>query len=39
LFEALADAELEIHTSADVNVILADTILCSRLEVESGGEA
>lgn len=33
LFEALPEAELEIHTGTTVGSILADKILCSRLQV------
>jgi hypothetical protein len=33
LFEALPEAELEIHSGAVVGSILSDKILCSRLQV------
>lgn len=35
LFEALPDAELEIHTTAQTGETLSDKILCSRLQVHS----
>lgn len=34
LFEALPEAELEIYTGTTVQAILADKILCSRLQVQ-----
>lgn len=34
LFEALPDAQLEIHTYEMVSVILSDTILCDRLRIK-----
>jgi hypothetical protein len=33
-FEALPEAELEIYTGTTVHAILADKILCSRLQVQ-----
>jgi hypothetical protein len=35
LFEAVLDAELEIHTSRTVGAILADKIPCLRLRVKA----
>lgn len=35
LFEALPEAELEIHTGTTVGSILVDKILCSLLQVKS----
>lgn len=35
IFEALPEAELEIHTGTTVGSILADKILCSRLQVRN----
>jgi hypothetical protein len=35
LFEAVPEAELEIHTGATIGSILAEKILCSRLQVNA----
>lgn len=37
LFEAVPEAQLEIHTSSMVSAVLADTIPCERLQVEPMG--
>ena len=34
LFEALPDAQLEIHTGMMASAILSDTIPCTRLQIE-----
>ncbi|MGV0024128.1 DUF1830 domain-containing protein [Phormidesmis priestleyi] len=36
LFEAVSDAQLEIHTGMMASAILSDTIACSTLYVEEG---
>lgn len=36
LFEAVSDAQLEIHTGMMASAILSDTIACSSLRVEEG---
>ena len=35
LFEAVPEAELEIHTTTQVGATLSEKILCSRLQVHS----
>ena len=35
MFEAPCDARLEVHTGQASQAILADTILCDRLQVEA----
>ena len=35
MFEAPRDARLEVHTGQASQAILADTILCDRLRVDS----
>jgi hypothetical protein len=35
LFEAVPEAELEIHTATQIGATLFDKILCSRLQVHS----
>lgn len=39
LFEAVPDAQLEIHTGMMASAILSDTIPCLTLRVEEGVEA
>lgn len=39
LFEAVPDAQLEIHTSKVISAILADKITCSRLRVKEGSSS
>lgn len=36
LFEALPEAQLEIHTNRINSAILADTIKCDRLQINEG---
>lgn len=38
LFEALPQARLEIHTSYCASAVLADTIPCTRLRVQTGDQ-
>jgi hypothetical protein len=38
LFEAVKDAQLEIHSAKTVSAIPADTILCQQLQVDAGEE-
>ncbi|MBF2075945.1 MAG: DUF1830 domain-containing protein [Synechococcales cyanobacterium C42_A2020_086] len=39
VFEALPDAQLEIHSGMMASAILTDTIACNRLRIESELEA
>ncbi|KAM3105021.1 DUF1830 domain-containing protein [Phormidesmis sp. 146-33] len=39
LFEAVSDAQLEIHTGMMASAILSDTIACSTLCVEEGSKS
>ncbi len=36
LFEAVPDAQLEIHTSKVISAVLTDKITCARLRVDEG---
>ncbi len=38
VFEAVADAQLEIHTGMMASAILSDTIPCDRLKLQEGGD-
>jgi hypothetical protein len=38
VFEAIADAQLEIHTGMMASAILSDTIPCDRLKLQEGGD-
>jgi Domain of unknown function (DUF1830) len=38
LFEAPAEAKLEVHTGTSISSILTDTICCDRLRVPSGSK-
>ena len=39
LFEAIADAQLEIHTGMMASAIISDTILCSSLLIQEEDDA